>query len=87
LERSSRSKPRRFELKKAALIGEITTEHKLKKAETQESSGLAQAKLLGSLKKKPALNKVETAGEGLTEAQRKAFLEDQEEKKKTEASS
>jgi len=67
--------------KKAAFLGDVTAEHKLKKAETKESESLAQAKLLGSLKKKPNLNKVETAGEGLTEAQRKAFLEDQEEKK------
>jgi len=67
--------------KKAAFLGDVAGDHKLKKAETKESETLAQAKLLGSLKKKPNLNKVETTGEGLTEAQRKAFLEDQEEKK------
>jgi len=55
---------------------------KLHHAKTVESDPLAVIKTQAAIAKGVPLKHAETQGEGLTEAQKKAFLEDQAEKNK-----
>jgi len=70
-------------LDQAKLISSLNKDHtkELKKVETHDAANdaLSQAKLLLEVKKTPALKKVSTSGEGLTEAQKQAYLEEKKE--------
>jgi len=66
-------------LTQAKLLKSLEKDHTkdLKHTTTQESSTLTQAKVLLEVAKKPELAHVdEVAGEGLTDAQKAAYLED-----------
>jgi len=68
----------------AKLLKSLEKDHtkELKHTSTQESTGLTQAKVLLEVAKKPELAHVDkVAGEGLTDAQKAAFLEDRKAEK------
>jgi len=80
---SEKPKPTEEKSKLNEEVKKAAEEHKLKHTETIEKTGLDNAKFLGEVKKAHDLEHQEKPKDGLTEAQKQAFLEEQKEKEKT----